>query len=72
MTILKSSIPSHEIHASKNQFHNGIDFSQEIDSLESMPGVLKSLKIQAQYKHNSEHVHRFTEESIPKLGMEQK
>jgi hypothetical protein len=27
-TILKSSIPSHEIAVSKNQFHNGISFPQ--------------------------------------------
>jgi hypothetical protein len=32
--------------ASKNQFYNGIDFSKGIESEESMPGVLKSLKIQ--------------------------
>jgi hypothetical protein len=31
-TILKSSIPSHGIDVSKNQFHNGIYFSQGIDS----------------------------------------
>jgi hypothetical protein len=37
MTILKSSIPSHGIDDSKNQFHNGIDFSQGFDSVESMP-----------------------------------
>jgi hypothetical protein len=47
MTILTSSVPSQEFHASKNQFHNGIDFSQGIDTVESMPGVLKSLEIQA-------------------------
>jgi hypothetical protein len=28
-TILKTSIPSHGIDVSKNQFHNGIDFSQK-------------------------------------------
>ncbi len=43
MIILKSSIPSHGIAASKNKFHNRIDSSQE-----SIPGVLKSLKIRAQ------------------------
>jgi hypothetical protein len=32
-TIMKSSIGG-----SKNQFHSGIDFSQGIDSVESMPG----------------------------------
>ncbi len=32
MTILKSSIPSHGIDASKNQFHSRNDFSQGIDS----------------------------------------
>jgi hypothetical protein len=31
--------------ASKNRFHNKNDFSQGIDSVESMPGVLKSQKI---------------------------
>jgi hypothetical protein len=46
MTILKSSISSNGIDASKNQFHNGIGFTQWIDSVESMPGILKSLKIQ--------------------------
>jgi hypothetical protein len=40
MTISKSSIPSHEIDASKNQFQCGIDFSQGIDSVESMPEVV--------------------------------
>jgi hypothetical protein len=51
MTILSFSIiPSHGVDASKNQIHNGIDFSQGIDSVVSMPGVLKSLKIQAQTK----------------------
>jgi hypothetical protein len=48
MTIMKSSITSHDIDASKNKFHNGIDFSQGIDSVEAMPGVNKSLQIQAQ------------------------
>jgi hypothetical protein len=47
MTILKSSIPSHGIDVSKNQFLNGIDFSQGIDSVQSMHGILKSPKIQA-------------------------
>jgi hypothetical protein len=37
-TILKSSVPLYGIDVSKNQFHNGIDFSQGIDSVESMPG----------------------------------
>jgi hypothetical protein len=41
--ILKSSISSHGIDVSKNPFHNKIDFSQGIDSVESMPGVLKSI-----------------------------
>jgi hypothetical protein len=45
--ILKSSISSHGINVSKNQFHNEINFAQEIDSMESMPGVLTSLKIRA-------------------------
>ncbi len=40
-TILKSLIPSHEIDVSKNQFHNGIYFSQGIDSVELMQGALK-------------------------------
>jgi hypothetical protein len=44
-SILKSSISSHEINASKNQFHDGIDFLQRIDSEESMPVVLKSSKV---------------------------
>jgi hypothetical protein len=43
MTVLKTSIPSHEIDASRNKFHNGTDFSQGIDSVETMPGVFKSL-----------------------------
>jgi hypothetical protein len=47
MTIVNSSVPSQEFHAFKNQFHNGIDFSQGIDSTESMPGVLKSFEFQA-------------------------
>jgi hypothetical protein len=42
-TIQKSSILSHGINVSKNHFHNGIYFSHEIDSVKSMPGVLKSL-----------------------------
>ncbi len=33
--------------ASKNQFHNGIEFSQVIESMDSMPGARKSLKIKA-------------------------
>ncbi len=41
-TVQKSSIPSHGIDVSKNQFHNGIDFSEGIDSVKSMPGVLSS------------------------------
>ncbi len=36
MTILKSSFPSHEIDASKNQFYMGIDPLEGIDSMESM------------------------------------
>ncbi len=35
-------ISSHEISASKNQFQNRSDFSQGIDSVELMSGVLKS------------------------------
>jgi hypothetical protein len=42
MTILKSSFPSHEIDASKNQFHIGIDPFEGIGSMESMPGILKN------------------------------
>jgi hypothetical protein len=49
MTILTSSILSHEINVYKNQFQNRFDFSQSIDSVESMLGVLKSLNIWAQY-----------------------
>ncbi len=37
-----------EIDVFKKQFHNGINFSQGIDPVESMPGVLNSLKIRAQ------------------------
>ncbi len=48
MTILTSSIASNEINVYKNQFQNRIDFSQSIDSVESMLGVLKSLNIWAQ------------------------
>ncbi len=48
LNLLKSSIPSHGMDASKNQSYNGIDFSQGIDSVESMPEVLKSYKILAQ------------------------
>ncbi len=33
ITILKSSIPSHGIDVSKNQFHNVNDFSQRIESV---------------------------------------
>ncbi len=47
-TFLKPSIPSHGIDVSKNQFQDEINFSQGIDSVESMPRVIKSLKIQAQ------------------------
>jgi hypothetical protein len=35
--ILKASIPSYGIDVPKNQFHKGIDFSQGIDFVESMP-----------------------------------
>ncbi len=35
------------IDVSKNQLHNGIDFSQVIDSMELMAGLLNCLKIQA-------------------------
>jgi hypothetical protein len=38
MTIPQSSVPSHGIDVSKNNFHSRIDFSQGIDSVESMPG----------------------------------
>jgi hypothetical protein len=44
----KSSITSHGTDVSKNQFHKGIGFSQEIDSVESMPGILKTSKIRVQ------------------------
>jgi hypothetical protein len=43
-TIIKSSIPSHGLSASNNQFHNLIDSSQGIDFVESMPGVLKKFE----------------------------
>ena len=43
LNLLKSSIPSHGMDASKNQSYDGIDFSQGIDSVESMPEV--SLKV---------------------------
>jgi hypothetical protein len=46
--ILKSSIPSYGIDVPKDQFHEGIVFSQGIDSVESMHRVLKGLKIRAQ------------------------
>jgi len=36
------------IDVSKNQFHSGIDFSEVMDFVESMPEVLKSLKTRAQ------------------------
>jgi hypothetical protein len=36
MTILKSSMASHGIDVSKNQFRSRMDFSQGIDSVESM------------------------------------
>ncbi len=42
-TILKSSISLHGIHVSTKPFQNKIDISQGIDSVESMPGVLKSI-----------------------------
>jgi hypothetical protein len=45
MTILKSSIPSLGINVSKNQYHIRIDFLQATNSVELMPGLLKSLKI---------------------------
>jgi hypothetical protein len=45
---MNSAIPSHENYACKNKFHNGIDFSQGIDSVEAMPEVNESLKNQAQ------------------------
>jgi hypothetical protein len=38
MPIPQSSVPSHGIDVSKNNFHSRIDFSQGIDSVESMPG----------------------------------
>jgi hypothetical protein len=41
--ILKSSISSHGIHVSTKPFHNKIDFSKGIDSVESIPGVIKSI-----------------------------
>ncbi len=53
-TFLKSSIPSHGMDVFKNQFHNRIDFSQGIDSIESMPWILKRLKIRAlRGRHNT-------------------
>jgi hypothetical protein len=64
MAIMKSSIPSHENDASKNQFQNGIDFSQGIDSVESLPGVIKSIKIQAQGPH-------FKRLRSPRIGFEE-
>jgi hypothetical protein len=50
-TILKSSVSSHGIDVSKYPFHNKIDFSQGIVSVESMPGIIKSLKIRALASH---------------------
>jgi hypothetical protein len=41
-------MPSHGIDVSKNQFHTAFDFLQGIDSVESMPEIVKSLKIRAQ------------------------
>jgi hypothetical protein len=41
-TILNFSISSHGIDVSKNEFHNGIDFSQGIESVKSMTGVFRS------------------------------
>jgi hypothetical protein len=45
-TILKyaSSVPSHEIDVFKNQSTAELIFSQGIGSVQSKPGVLKSLK----------------------------
>ncbi len=40
---MKSSIPSHGMAASKNQFDDVIDFSQGIDSEKSKPRVHKSI-----------------------------
>jgi hypothetical protein len=47
ITELKSSVRSYGIDATKNLFHNGIDFSQGISSVELMPRVSKCLKILA-------------------------
>jgi hypothetical protein len=49
------------IDASRNQFHNGMDFSHGIDSVESMPGILKSPKMQAL---NSDRVEREKNETL--------
>ncbi len=38
-------VPGSSLPPPENQFHGGIDTSQGIDSVESMPGVLNSLKI---------------------------
>jgi hypothetical protein len=45
--IINSLSPSDGIDDSKNQFHNRIDLSKVIDSMELMPRILKSLKIWA-------------------------
>jgi hypothetical protein len=55
-TILKSSIPSHTKDVSKSQFHNGIDFSQGIDSVESGQGAHESIP---------KNLFRHSKESIP-------
>jgi hypothetical protein len=44
---LKASILSYETETPKNQFHNRINFLEEIESVESMPWDLKSFNISA-------------------------
>jgi hypothetical protein len=52
-TILKSL--NSGIDVSKNQFHNGIDSLQAIDSVESMPRGLKSFKPGLNYTARTAH-----------------
>jgi hypothetical protein len=47
---MKFFISSHGIEISKNPFNDEIEFSQGIDSVESMPGVLKSVKVRTQQR----------------------
>jgi hypothetical protein len=67
-TILQSLIPLHGIDASNNQFHNGIDFSQGVDSVESMPRALQRLKNQAQIRFGYLGIGQSRRESIRPLG----